>query len=30
VQWWQLDLRPGEPGPPAELHSQSQIGPVSA
>jgi L-amino acid N-acyltransferase YncA len=19
VQWWQLDLRPGEPGPPAEL-----------
>ena len=19
VQWWQLDLRPGEPGPPSEL-----------
>lgn len=22
VQWWQLDLRPGEPGPPSELHPE--------
>jgi phosphinothricin acetyltransferase len=22
VQWWQLDLRPGEPGPPSELESR--------
>jgi len=21
VQWWQLDLRPGEPGPPRELET---------
>jgi L-amino acid N-acyltransferase YncA len=23
VQWWQLDLRPGEPGPPGELETQA-------
>ena len=23
VQWWQLDLRPGEPGPPSELQTES-------
>ena len=23
VQWWQLDLRPGEPGPPTELAARS-------
>jgi phosphinothricin acetyltransferase len=24
VQWWQLDLRPGEPGPPGELELDAQ------
>jgi phosphinothricin acetyltransferase len=24
VQWWQLDLRPGEPGPPDELKNNAK------
>jgi len=24
VQWWQLDLRPGDPGPPLELANATE------
>jgi L-amino acid N-acyltransferase YncA len=27
VQWWQLDLRPGEPGPPSELEQITSVPP---